>query len=206
MKIPLHHTLSARLSVHPQGGVWYRAIPPHFIATALNVSHTKMVPGRFNDASPSAPSFPVLYLAENPMLALFEVQSLFGSPLTPGGLVSHPKRSATILNVSVALSQVADLTNLGQQLIFDTNAQELTGDWRGFKLRSSSTSVAVPTGTAPTQELGAALYAVPNLEGFLTISAKLSDQMILVVFPDKLLPTSSIKHTNAAGTIHPLTS
>jgi RES domain-containing protein len=192
--------------MRPHGGVWYRAIPPRFITTALNVAHTKTVPGRFNDASPIAPSFPVLYLAENSVLALFEVQALFGSPRTPGGLVSHPKRSATILNVTVTLNNLTDLTNLREQLIFDTNAQELTGDWRGFKLRSTSTSVTVPTGTAPTQELGAALYAVPALEGFLTISAKLPDQMILVVFPDKLLPGSSITHTDALGNSYPLTS
>ena len=183
--------------------MWYRAIPTIFLSTALSVAHSRTVPGRFNDGSLAAPSFPVLYLAEDPVLALFEVQALFGSP-APGGIVPNPKIAVASLNVDVILHEVADLTDLYEQSIFDTNVQEITGDWRGFKLRNPSMSVPLPTGTAPTQELGAALYAIPNLEGFLTVSAKLSYQQILVVFPDKLLAGSSIEHTDKAGTVYNL--
>lgn len=204
MKIPLQHAIVARLTRRPLTGTWYRAIATVFLPTALSVSHSRTVPGRFNDGSAAAPSFPVLYLAEDPLLALFEVQALFGSP-APGGIVPNPKSAVASLNVKIVLHEVADLTNLHEQSIFDTNAQELTGDWRGFKLRSASTSVPLPTGTAPTQELGAALYAIPRLESFLTVSAKLSYQQILVVFPDKLHSGSLIEHTDQHGTVYPLT-
>lgn len=203
MNIPLQYIIAAGLSLRPVAGTWYRAVPTHFIPTALRVAHTRTVPGRFNDGSPSAPSFPVLYLSENQMLALFEVQALFGSP-APGGLVPHPRRPVAALNVFVFLSGIADLTNLGDQSIFGTNVQELTGDWRGFKLRGRSTSVRLPTGTAPTQELGAALHAVPGVEGFTTVSAKLPDQMNLVIFPDKLNSGSIIEHIDATGKVYPL--
>jgi RES domain-containing protein len=203
MKIPLRHTIPARLTRNPLTGTWYRAIPTVFLSTALNLSHSRTVPGRFNDGSPVAPSFPILYLAENHMLALFEVEALFGSP-APGHTVPNPGKAVAVLNVNTTLREVADLTNLHEQSIFDTNVQELTGDWRGFKLRNLSTPVQLPTGTAPTQELGAALYAVPNLEGFVTVSAKLSYQKILVVFPDKLHSLKAIEHVDQFGTVHHL--
>lgn len=204
MKIPPQHVIVSRLTRGPLGGTWYRAIATVFLPTALSVSHSRTVPGRFNNGSPTGPSFPVLYLGEDPVLALFEVQALFGSP-TPGGIVPNPKIAVASLNVKIFLHEVADLTDLHQQSIFDTNVQELTGDWRGFRLRGPSTSVRLPTGTAPTQELGAALYAVPTLEGFVTVSAKLSYQQILVVFPDKLHSASLIEHTDKNGTVHSLT-
>jgi hypothetical protein len=69
----------------------------------------------------------------------------------------------------------------------------LTGDWKGYALRSSLYSVFQSTGFAPTRLLGAALYTVPGLEGFRTISAKMSTHMNLGVFPDKLQAASLIR-------------
>lgn len=204
MKIPPQRVIRFQLTRGPLTGTWYRAMATVHLPTALSVSHSRTVPGRFNDGSRSAPSFPVLYLAEDPVLALFEVQALFGSP-TPGGIVPNPKSAVASLNVNLILREVADLTDIHELTIFETNVQELTGDWRGFKLRGSATSVKLPTGTAPTQELGAALYAVPKLEGFLTVSAKLSYQQILVVFPDKLHSASLIEHTDKHGNVHSMT-
>jgi hypothetical protein len=80
-----------------------------------------------------------------------------------------------------------------------TNVQELTGDWQGYGLRSAKTSVAGPSGTSPTQKLGAALFASPDLEGFMATSARVPYSRSLVVFPEKLRPGSWLKWT------HPLT-
>lgn len=182
------------LPTKPESGtVWYRAIQPHFLPTALNTSHTKTIPSRFNVGVSATPQFEVLYLAENHMVALFEVQALLGSPLTPGGVVPHPRRAWTLINVTVNLQSIVDLTDTGVQTSLITSAQELTGDWRGYQLRSPHTSVKLPVGVAPTQALGAALSTVPGMEGFRSLSAKLSDQMVLVVFPQNLRPGSSIE-------------
>jgi hypothetical protein len=116
---------------------------------------------------------------------LFEVQALLGSPMSPGGVVPHPRRAWTILNVTVQLQSVAELTDVGVQSTLATTAQELTGDWRGYHYRSPHTPIPLPVVPAPTQELGAALHNA-NLEGFLTISAKLSDQKSLVIFPQNM--------------------
>jgi RES domain-containing protein len=172
---------------------WYRAIQPHFLATALSTSHTKTIPSRFNLGRGASPQYEVLYLAENHLVALFEVQALLGSPLSSGGVVPHPRRAWTILNVNVNLQYVVDLTDPSAQTALDMSAQELTGDWRGYQQRSSGSSVKLPVGAAPTQLLGASLYSVPRLEGFVTLSAKLPDQMVLVIFTQKLLPTSKVQ-------------
>jgi hypothetical protein len=138
------------------------------------------------------------------MVALFEVQALMGSPLVPGGVVSNPAYPWVVINANVSLRAVVDLTDdVSAQVPLGTTAQELTGDWRGYQLRNPGTSVKSPTGAAPTQNLGLALYnMVPVLEGFITLSARLSYHKILGVFPEHLLPGSTVRfeYTDASGT------
>lgn len=56
-----------------------------------------------------------------------------------------------------------------------------------------------PTAPAPTQELGAALYALPDLEGFLSLSARVPDQISLIVFTQKLQPGSYMEFHDPIG-------
>ena len=189
-----------RLPVRREKGVWYRALQLRFLSSAASTAYTKKISSRFNVGKGANPQYRILYLAENQQVALFEVQALFGSPMTPGGIVAQPRSAWAVLNLPVDLQQVADLTAAVQHgpKKLETSAQELTGDWRGYQLRSLATSITGPTGVAPTQELGAALYAVPDLEGFRTYSAKLPDQMVLVVFPDKLQAGSFVEFIDPA--------
>ena len=181
-------------------GIWFRAIQPQHWQTSLQTAQTTTIPGRFNAGNQAAPGFEILYLAENPMVALFEVQYLFGSPTSPGTVLANPRQAWIIINVNVQVQRVVDLTDVATvQNPLGTNAQELTGDWRGYGQRSPQTSVAVPTGPAPTQDLGHALHAVPDLEGFQTLSAKLPYHRTLVIFPQKLMTGSVVQF------IHPAT-
>ena len=195
MRAPFSVSASV-LTLAPEKGIWYRALQTHFLPTALSTKHTKTVSSRFSGAAPGAPGYTILYLAENHLVALLEVQALLGSPTTPGGLVPHPHSTWTTLNVTVSLQHVADLTDLKSQSHLEITAQELMGDWLGYHLRSPYTTVKNPTGLAPTQDLGAALYNVPDLEGFKSLSAKVPYHQILVVFPDKLLSGSRISWFN----------
>lgn len=111
-------------------------------------------------------------------------------------MVPHPHSTWTILNVSVRLQAVAELTDVATQELLATTAQEITGDWLGYRLRGPGTTVKGPTGLAPTQELGEALFRVPGLEGFRTLSAKAPYQEVLVVFPEKLQAGSRISWFN----------
>jgi len=187
-----------QLTTGPESSVWFRAIQPQFWQTALQTAQTMVIPSRFNEGANANPPFEVLYLSENHIVALFEVQALLGSPMSPGGVIPHPRQAWIVLNVQVHLSGVADLTDIAAQQLLGTTAQELTGDWRGYHQRNSQTSVRQPVGTAPKQALGAALYGVPGLEGFRTISARLPYYMVLVLFPAKLQPGSFVQFSNPA--------
>jgi hypothetical protein len=124
------------------------------------------------------------------------VQALLGSATTAGGLVPSPHSTWTTLNVNVSLQYIADLTDLASQDLLDITAQELTGDWRGYRLRGPSTTIKGPTGSAPTQDLGSALFAVPKLEAFKTLSSKAPYHQILAVFPQKLRRRSRVSWFN----------
>lgn len=167
-----------------------------FLPTALATRQTRTATSRFNAAVPEYPGHEVLYLAENHLVALLEVEALLGSPADPRRLVPHPHRSWTTLNVTVSLQKVADLTELSIQHSLAITAQELTGDWLGYSLRGPATTVKAPTGLAPTQELGAALFDVPFLEGFISLSSKAPYHETLTVFPEKLLPGSRLSWFN----------
>jgi hypothetical protein len=115
-----------------------------------------------------------------------------------GDFFPNPQRAWTILNVQVTLQHVADLSDVAEQLKIGTSAQELTGDWRGYLERSAGTPVSGPTGPAPTQDLGQALYNMPGLEGFRTISSRMPTHRTLIVFPNKLRQGSRIVFTHPA--------
>jgi RES domain-containing protein len=174
----------------PISGTWYRAVQMRFLSTVLSTAHTPNIPSRFNPAYLHSTSFEVLYLAENRIVALFEVQAIFGG--LPGTLVPNPATPWVIANVRVSLNSIVDLGDAALQMHINTNAQELTGDWQGYQDRGPTTSVNGPTGLAPTQELGLALYQTPDVEGFQVLSARVPTSRTLVVFPGKLRVGSEI--------------
>lgn len=177
------------------GGVWYRVVPQHFSKYAFAHAHTKTTPSRFNEGSGV---FSTLYLAEDPLVAMFEVRAVLGSPYARW--LPVPGANWATLSVHVSLQSTVDLTRAAEQALLATTAQELTGDWLGYRLRSALTSVSQPAGVpAPTQELGSALYGLAGLEGFIAVSAVVPTHKLLVVFADKLLPGSTIECRNSKG-------
>jgi hypothetical protein len=136
-------------------------------------------------------------LCENKPIAYQEVFEDAQHPST-GAIVSFPNVRHVIWEASVSLRYVADLTDVSQQQLLATNAQELTGDWRGYAMRRPGCPVSEPRGMAPTQELGLALSAVRGLEAFLAISAKYAIYRNLVVSPNKLAAGSRIQFINHA--------
>jgi hypothetical protein len=118
------------------------------------------------------------------MVAMFEARALFGSPSIPGGVVPHPMRPLVSLPIIVVLTAVADLTDPAEAAAIDTNAQELTGDWRSYFTRIQPAVPPAPhTGVPPTHSLGNALFGLRKHQGLITFSATLPDYRILVVFP-----------------------
>jgi RES domain-containing protein len=172
-------SLCKRLTLRPINATWYRAIPMEHWRTALKTDHTAQVATRFNPGPAAKKPFEILYLAENQSVAFYEGGVLFGPPDQP---IAHPAKSKTApIDVDVRLQAVADLSDEIQRNLIEVSLQELTGTWRAYAL-----------GEAPTQRLGAALYATKGLEGFITISAQMPRCRNLVVFPQKLLKGSEL--------------
>jgi hypothetical protein len=143
----------------------------------------------------------ILYLSENSQVAQFEIGALFGNPLVPGGILSAPG-SFAVVHVKVTLHRVVELTQVSEQDLLETTAQELTGDWRGYFQRTAASALLQePVGAAPTQELGEALFSIPGIEGFRTPSAKLAYHRNLVVFPEKMFKGSRLEFRDAAANL-----
>ncbi len=190
-----------KLSLRPENRIWFRAFDPKHIVTPLGAAHTVTFPTRFSPGPHSLKPFQIMYFSENHVVCLREVEALLGSlKMTP---FPNPSSAWTIINVSVSLQRVADLTVPGEQKRLGTTAQELTGDWEGYQMRNPLSSVPHPVGTAPTQDLGEALFSIPGIEGFRTLSAKVPDQRNLVVFPQKLLKGSRLEYRDGGtGVVH----
>ena len=123
---------------------------------------------RFNPATSSGATFPLLYLTENAVAALYEVEALYGSP-SAGLFVPNPQAAWLVINVRVTLQRVADLTDVAEQAKLGTTAQELTGDWQGHLRRNA----LPPSGNrpAPPQRRISARRSIrsPASEGFRTV-------------------------------------
>ena len=96
---------------------------------------------------------------------------------------------------------MSTVPNVGEQNRLKTNVQELTGDWEYYHTRTPSCPVPSPTGTAPTQDLGEALFGTPGIEGFRAVSAKVPNQKNLIVFPQKLTNGSFLRYRDSKGKV-----
>jgi RES domain-containing protein len=119
--------------------------------------------------------FESIYLSYDPITAFIEVSALV---VFVGGPV--PIRSApwTVISVEGVTNGVLDLTDSKTLSILRTNEQEITGTW-------------VKATSPPTQELGQAAYNSGRIVGIKYGSAKHRGGVNLVVFPDRLVNSSS---------------
>jgi len=187
-------------------GTWYRAVQPKHFSTALAYAHTATIPGRFNSGHIGAPGIQVLYLGEDHVTCLYEVAAILGSPLPGQWNLPNPANPWTVVPTNVQLTRVVDLTTPAALKAFGTSEQELTGDWRCYKLRPAAAGLlhaGFPV-DAPTQELGDALHARKDIDGAITYSAKVPTKRNLVVFPLRIAkgnfvsfidPSTGITHT-----------
>jgi RES domain-containing protein len=181
------------LPMVPVSGVWYRAVRPAHVPTALATAHTAWVPGRFNAGRPGRPGIQVLYLAEDSVTPLFEVGALVGNPLPGGTTLPVPGAIWRVIDVTVRLAAVADLTDSAVRSLVGTSIQELTGDWRGYTYRPLPIAPGPPFWTdVPTQQLGHALAETKTAEGLVTYSARFPTRKVLVVFRNNLSAGSSV--------------
>jgi hypothetical protein len=192
----------ARLAAAPVQGVWFRAIRAQLLTTPLAYAHTATIPGRFNGGTAERPGITAVYLAENGIVAQFEIQAILGSPL-PGQVYtpSPVQNTWVILPIEVNLTSVADLTRPAELQHVETSVQELTGDWLGYALRPPQPALASPYySNVPTHRLGHALYTARRFEGPISYSARFPTQRNLIVSPTRLRKGSFVRYTDPAST------
>ena len=144
----------------------------------------------------------LIYLATNPALAFLEVQALARSMHSPFP-VAVAVHKYWVFPVTVDGIEVVDLGDANERAHIHASAQELTGDWQAYPVRRTHGAhpwVRSPVRVAPTQELGASLYADQRVAGFLAPSAYDAWVSNLVVFADKV--ERDANHTPAS--IRPL--
>ena len=173
-------TACGRLTRRPLTGHWFRALRLKYWSSRLLSDHSKTSASRFSAATQTNPLFRIVYLGETHQVAIHEVGASLGDPNSP---VSNPKGSWAILSLDVVLDNVVDLTDGSQQRIISTNESELTGNWINYP------------GVSPTQELGGALFNLPDVEALIFKSSKVN-ATCLAIFPDKLSSRSSIVFIN----------
>lgn len=123
----------------PLTGTWYRAVRPEHLETALGYEHSAVIPGRFTSGEPGRSGAAVLYLADTPEVALFEVGVILGAPRSGRTTVPNPGAGIwAVVPVRVVLSVVFYLSDPPQLTHIETSEQEMTGDWFGYRERPHS--------------------------------------------------------------------
>jgi hypothetical protein len=187
------------LSTSTLSGLWWRAIQTRHLPTPLATSHSTTIPGRFNGGTRLHPGPEVLYLAEDLLVAQFEVGALLGSPLAGHSFLPSPAAVGwSFLPMTVNLNRVLDLTSHVEITKLDTSLQELTGDWRGYGLRlPHHPAITSPLWTnVPTQQLGSGLAASGLFDGLVTYSAKVPTKRNLIIFRNQLTIPNSVEYTD----------
>jgi RES domain-containing protein len=82
-----------RLTLQAVSGTWYRAISARHWKTALKTDQTARIPGRFNPGIAAKTPFEILYLAENQLVALYEVQAISAHQSSPLPIPQRARRS-----------------------------------------------------------------------------------------------------------------
>jgi RES domain-containing protein len=177
--------LASMPTLSTQGQVC-RVIHIKYINSALSAIGSLQTGGRYNQKS----AFQALYLADNPVTALLEVEALFKTR-TVFRYVAKPP--LIVLSIYYQLNAILDLTNLNNQLALGTNLQELTGNWLLMNAGGQ---------LAPTQILGEAAYSLQSIEALKVPSARDPNNYNLVVFPDRLSYGSFLRVYDDSGTIN----
>ncbi|MBI4518667.1 MAG: RES family NAD+ phosphorylase [Deltaproteobacteria bacterium] len=184
--------LLGAIAPRPFSGTAYRFIGSRFLSSPLSGAGSLHYGGRLNPAG----AFEVLYTALAADTALAEREGIL---LTANGIkLARTIRTAVLLRIDCQLSSILDLTDEQLRCQLRITSADLLGPWLPW-------SAADPDDrgerAAPSQRLGAAVYASRRFEAIMTPSAKDPGGRCLAVFPDHLQAGSRITIDDPAGII-----
>lgn len=168
----------------PLEQTFYRVIHAKYATTALSAVGSYRFGGRYNPAG----TFEVLYLADNPVTALEEVEALLRTDGDLSGIKGPPR---IVLSVECTLQHVIRLDEAVLQAL-NLTLDDVTAPWRE-SLRRGQTPV--------THEVGRISFERGDVEALLVPSAKNPVTQNLAVFPDSLVKGSFIRVFDDSGII-----
>lgn len=176
----------ASLPRQARGGHWFRAVKPKYVGNPLALGYTADRVSRYSPGVDARITpFQALYLAADPIVALREVEAIYGSV----AILPNPIDAWCVVPYECALTAVIDLNDPAGHALLGTSLQELTGPWR---------SAYYPGHDAPTHLLGEECFRQPDVEGILFPSAK-GGGTNLLIFPEKVAGTSWVSCKDATG-------
>jgi RES domain-containing protein len=173
------------LPTQAQRGLAFRLILARYAATALSSIGSVRAGGRYNMRG----EFEALYLASSPVTALREVEALVETAEGLRGVKGPPR---ILLSVEYDLQAVVDLTEPAIQDVLDTNLAELCAPWRALNAAGLS---------APTQLLGSVVHELSAIEALRVPSARDPSTDNLVVLPNRLHSSSTLRVFDDSGLI-----
>ena len=144
------------IPTRPLTAVAYRLIPLRYVGTALSSIGSLEKGGRYNPPG----VFEALYLSEDPVTALQEVQIVRVTDAALFGVKSSPR---ILLSVELTLQAVLDVTPPKVQTKLGTNLQEMTASWLAQNASGKE---------AATQQLGRAAFEHGGIEALVVPSAQ----------------------------------
>jgi RES domain-containing protein len=174
-----------QLAPHPLRGLAFRLILARYAATALSSIGSLRTGGRYNMRG----EFEALYLASSPVTALREVEALVETVEGLRGVKGPPR---ILLSVEYELQAVVDLTDPAVLDVLSTNLAELCAPWRALNAASRA---------APTQLLGNVVHELSVIEALRVPSARDPSTDNLVIFPDRLRSSSTVRVFDDSGLI-----
>jgi len=184
--------------IAPRGfqGTAYRFIGTRFANTALSSAGSLTRGGRFNPPN----CFEALYTALAAETAIAERDGLL---LTASGVrLADRVGTGVLLRMECRLTAVLDLRDDILRRRLRMSLAVLLGPWLAWNAAAPVDSDRQRPVTAPTQELGLALYNSKRFEALLAPSAKDAAGTCLVIFPGRLRPRSRVKVDDPRGSIH----
>ncbi len=166
--------------------VAFRLILARYATTALSSIGSYRSGGRFNGPG----RFEALYLASSPVTALQEVEALVQTAKGLRGVKGPPR---ILLSVECRLQAVLDISAPEVWQTLGTSLDELCAPWRPINAAGE---------LAPTQLLGEVIHEHPLIEALRVVSALDRSATNLVVFPDRLLPSSLVHVFDDSGLIN----
>ena len=141
-------------------------------------------------------SFEVLYTALAADTALAEREGIL---LTASGIkLARTVRTGIPLRIDCRLGAVLDLSDERVRQKLQIPLADLLGPWLPWNVPGPDDRRGV---AAPSQRLGAAVYAAGRFEALLAPSAKDPDGRCLAIFPDRLQPASRVAIDDPEGLI-----